>query len=363
MWGYTFPMLIDVIKVFIPATIAFTIGMLGTPALTAFLYRNELWKKKAKTVAVDGGGTPIFNQLHAHKEVGTPKLGGVVIWVGALVTSLFFWVIDSATSIDIFAKLDFVSRDQTWIPLTTLAIGGIVGAIDDLLDIRGSKDHKAGGLSLTKRLWAVGIVGLLCALWFYLKLDVSSIGIPFADNLELGVLFIPFFMLVTLALYSGGVIDGIDGLAGGLFATMFTAYGVIAFYQQQFNLSALCATIVGALLAFLWFNIPPARFYMSETGSMALTVTLAVVAFMTDALTERHGLFVLPLIALPLLVTTGSVILQLLSKKYRGKKVFMVAPLHHHFEAIGWPAYKVTMRYWVLGVMCAVVGVTVALLG
>lgn len=356
-------MLIDVIKVFVPATVAFVIGILGTPVVTSYLYRNELWKKKAKTVAIDGGGTPIFNQLHAHKEVGTPKLGGVVIWGGALVASLLFWLTDSFTPFTIFDKLDFVSRDQTWIPLVTLAIGGVVGAIDDFLDIRGSHDHKAGGLSLKKRLIVVATVGLLCALWFYFKLDVTSIGLPFANNLELGFFFIPFFILVTLALYSGGVIDGIDGLAGGLFATMFGAYSIIAFYQQQFNLAALCATIVGALLAFLWFNIPPARFYMSETGSMALTITLAVVAFMTDALAEGNGIFVLPLIALPLIVTTASVIIQLLSKKYRnGKKVFMVAPLHHHFEAIGWPAYKVTMRYWIIGVMCAVIGVTVALI-
>jgi phospho-N-acetylmuramoyl-pentapeptide-transferase len=357
-------MLLDVIKVFLPATIAFIIGMLGTPALTAYLYRNELWKKKAKTVSIDGGGTPIFNQLHAHKEVGTPKLGGVVIWASALITAILLWLADTMSSFGIFDKLDFVSRDQTWIPLVTLAIGGIVGAVDDFLDIRGSIDHKAGGLSLKKRLAAVALVGLLCALWFYFKLDVSSIGLPFAHIFDLGVFFVPFFILVTLALYSGGVIDGIDGLAGGLFATMFTAYGVIAFYQQQLNLSALCATIVGALLAFLWFNIPPARFYMSETGSMALTVTLAVVAFMTDSLSEGHGIIVLPIIALPLIVTTASVILQLISKKFRnGKKIFLVAPLHHHFEAIGWPAYKVTMRYWVLGVMCAVIGVTIALLG
>lgn len=356
-------MLIDVFKVFVPATVAFVVGILGTPALTSYLYRNELWKKKAKTVAVDGGGTPIFNQLHAHKEVGTPKLGGVVIWVGALITSLFFWLADAFTPFTMFNKLDFVSRDQTWIPLVTLAIGGIVGAVDDFLDIQGSVDHKAGGLSLRKRLAVVAVVGLLCAVWFYFKLDVSSISLPFANSLELGFFFIPFFILVTLALYSGGVIDGIDGLAGGLFATMFGAYGIIAFYQQQFNLSALCATIVGALLAFLWYNIPPARFYMSETGSMALTITLAVVAFMTDALAEGKGIFVLPIIALPLIVTTASVIIQLVSKKYRnGKKVFMVAPLHHHFEAIGWPAYKVTMRYWIIGVMCAVLGVTIALI-
>nr|MBA3550801.1 phospho-N-acetylmuramoyl-pentapeptide-transferase [Patescibacteria group bacterium] len=170
--------------------------------------------------------------------------------------------------------------------------------------------------------------------------------------------------IVVMALYSGGVIDGIDGLSGGVFASMFFAYGGIAFYQQQIDLAAFCAVLVGTILAFLWFNIPPARFYMSETGSMSLTITLAVVAFMTDALVGGYGFLVLPIIALPLLVTSASVIIQLLSKKFRdGKKVFRVAPLHHHFEAIGWPAYKVTMRYWIISIICAVLGMILALVG
>jgi phospho-N-acetylmuramoyl-pentapeptide-transferase len=176
--------------------------------------------------------------------------------------------------------------------------------------------------------------------------------------------FIPIFILVTLAIYAGGVIDGIDGLSGGVFAAMFTAYAGIAFYQQQINLAAFCAMIVGAILAFLWFNIPPARFYMSETGTMGLTLTLAVVAFMTDALGEGHGLLALPVVAFPLVITVCSDIIQLLSKKFRnGKKVFLVAPVHHHFEAIGWPGYKVTMRYWVISIIFAIVGLIVALIG
>ncbi len=179
--------------------------------------------------------------------------------------------------------------------------------------------------------------------------------------LNLGLLFIPFFILVTAALYAGGVIDGIDGLAGGVFAAIFSAYGIIAFYQDQINLAAFCAMIVGGLLAFLWFNVPPARFYMTETGTMGLTVTLAVVAFMTDSLGGGHGVSVLPIIAFPLVITVGSNLIQVFSKKFRGKKVFLVAPLHHHFEAIGWPGYKVTMRYWILGLMFALLGVIFAL--
>jgi len=164
-------------------------------------------------------------------------------------------------------------------------------------------------------------------------------------------------MLVMLAIFSGGVIDGIDGLAGGIMAVMFSAYGVIAFFQNQIDLATFCAAIVGGTLAFLWFNVPPARFYMSETGMLGLTVTLSIIAFLTDSVA------VLPIIAFPLIATSASVVIQYLSKKYRGKKVFLVAPLHHHFEAIGWPAAKVTMRYWILSIIFAVVGMIVSILG
>ncbi|MFA6445803.1 MAG: hypothetical protein WCW14_00945 [Candidatus Paceibacterota bacterium] len=355
-------MLVDITKVLLPAIIAFVIGVVMTPFWTGFLYRHELWKKKAKTVAVDGGGTPIFNSLHKEKEVGTPRLGGVIIWCASAITIIFIYLFARATPFIFFDKLDFLSRDQTWIPLLTLILGAIVGLFDDVMEIRGNGGHTAGGMSLRKRLTIIGFISLLCALWFYIKLDVVGIGFFGGSIIYLGWLFVPFFVLVTMALYSGGVIDGLDGLAGGIFATMFTAYAAIAFYQSQFNLAAFCATIVGATLAFLWFNIPPARFYMSETGSMALTITLAVVAFMTDSLGEGHGIIVLPVIALPLVITTASVIIQILSKKFRGKKVFLVAPLHHHFEALGWPAYKVTMRYWIVGVVSAVFGVILALI-
>jgi phospho-N-acetylmuramoyl-pentapeptide-transferase len=240
--------------------------------------------------------------------------------------------------------------------------------IDDYLEIKGSQkdDYKNNGLSLKKRLLIVSVISLACALWFYIKLDVVSIGLPFkilGGELYLGPLFILLFLATALFIYAGGVIDGLDGLAGGVFTTMFAAYGGIAFYQQQIDLAAFCAAIAGGILAFLWFNIPPARFYMSETGTMGLTITLTVVAFMTDRLGEGYGFLVLPVIALPLVVTVLSNIIQVFSKKFRGKKVFKVAPLHHHFEAIGWPAYKVVMRYWIISIVCAILGITLALIG
>ncbi len=352
----------DLVKLFIPSTIGFGIGILITPILTHFLYTHEMWKKKAGKIAPDGRGTPLFNELHKSREVGTPKMGGVIIWASVFITISLFWLGSHFLPFDFLRKFDFLSRSQTWIPLATLMLGAFVGLIDDYLDVLGSRDNIAGGLSFKKRVLIVGTLGLLCALWFYVKLGVSAIGLPFGSQIDLGLFFIPFFVLVVVGLYSGGVIDGIDGLAGGVFASMFASYAGIAFYQHQLDLAAFCAVLVGAILAFLWFNIPPARFYMSETGSMGLSITLAIVAFMTDSLAGGYGILVLPVIALPMIITSLSVIIQLLSKKYRGgKKVFLIAPLHHHFEAMGWPAYKVTMRYWIIGVVCATLGLVLAM--
>jgi len=321
-----------------------------------------MWKKKSGKIDSQGNATPIFNSLHKDREINTPRMGGIIIWLSATITILLIWGISQFLPSEISLKLDFLSRNQTWIPLTTLLIGALVGLIDDYLEIRGLGGHFAGGLSLKKRLAIVALIGLSCGAWFWSKLDIQSIGLPNGGEIYLGWLLIPIFSLIMLAVYSGGVIDGLDGLSGGIFASMFSAYAGIAFYQQQIDLAAFCLVVVGGILAFLWFNIPPARFYMTETGSMALTITLTVVAFMTDRLGGGYGLLVLPVIALPLVITTLSNIIQVTSKRFRnGKKVFLVAPLHHHFEAIGWPAYKVTMRYWIFSVVFSILGVILAL--
>ncbi len=353
-------MIENALKVFLPVTVSFFIGICLSPILTHYLYKYKAWKKKAGKIDAFGSVTPIFNELHKEKEVGTPRLGGIIIWASAIITALIFWSIAKIFPISA-GRLDFISRSQTWIPLATLAIGAIIGMIDDILEIKGSGCAK-GGLPLRKRILIVLTVGLLCGMWFYFKLDVSAISIPFIKDLYLGPLIIPLFALIMLFIYSGGVIDGIDGLAGGVFAVSFSSYGAIALIHSQIDLAAFCGVVVGGLLSFLWFNIPPARFYMSETGTMALTMTLAVVAFMTDKVEGGYGLFVLPLIALPLFITSFSNIIQLISRKFFGKKVFLVAPLHHHFEALGWPSYKVTMRYWIISIVFGIIGFCIALI-
>lgn len=354
-------MIIDIVKIFLPAVIAFWIGILLTPAWSDFLYKNRMWKKKAGKVAYDGNEAHLFNELHKDKETGTPRMGGVIIWFSAFLTITGIWILSNIFQNETFLKIDFLSRDQTWIPFFTLIAGSLVGLIDDYMEVKGSIDKFSNGLSLKKRLLIVGAIGLLIGSWFFLKLEVSGINIPGWGTFELGWFFILFFAIVTLAIYSGGVIDGIDGLAGGIFAIIFSAYSIIAFSIEQINLAAFSAMLVGAILAFLWFNIPPARFYMSETGTMGLTIALSTVAFITDTLGGGYGIIVLPIIAFPLAATSLSNIIQLWSKKYRVKKVFLVAPIHHHFEAKGWPSYKVTMRFWIIGIISALIGVILAL--
>ncbi len=351
-------MLSTATRVLIPSATSFALGITFAPFLAAVLYRSKAWKKKAgKGTGIGGGGTPIFDELHKEREVSTPRMGGILIWASVLATAFFFWICAHLLS-SFWPLLDFVNRRETWLPLLALAAGAFAGLIDDLLEVKRSN----GGLSLPRRLSVVGLIGLAGGWWFYAKLGVSSIGIPFAAPFTLGWLIIPFFALVTLAIYAGGTIDGLDGLAGGVFSIIFIVYAGIAFGEGQASLAAFAASVAGATLAFLWFNVPPARFYMSETGSMALTLALAMTAFSSDALAGGVGVSVLPLIAFPLTATVITTLLQVFWKKVFHKKLFRVAPIHHHFEAIGWPATKVTMRYWIITIITGVLGLAIALL-
>jgi len=346
----------EVIKMFSLGALSFIISILLTPALTHFLYKYKLWQKREKKKSIDGANLQIISKFHQGKGTHTPCLGGLLIWIVPLVMIFVFFLL-SKTGYGIFEKMNFLSRGETWLPLFALIVASLLGLVDDLSQIFGKGKYVGGGLSLSKRILIIVLIGLIGGLWFYFKLDVETIHIPGNGDFNIGWWYILLFIVVMLGTYSGGVIDGLDGLAGGSFATFFTAFAIIAIFQGQINLATFCFVLVGAILAFLWFNIPPARFYMGETGVMGLCATLAVVAFLTDSV------FILPIIAFPLVVESGSCILQLLSKKIRKKKIFLAAPIHHHFEAKGWPAYKVTMRFWVMGLVAALIGVGIRLLG
>lgn len=348
-------------KVLLPAIVSFIVGFSIAPYVGAFLIKHKVWKKKNVHKTIDGKEATITASLHNDEKDPVPRMGGVVVWFSVFVTALFFWSLSKIYPSVTTEKLDFISRNQTWLPLFAMLVGAVVGGIDDLLVTEVVKgrlgSYVGGGLSFPVRLLAVSSLGFFAGWWFYAKLGVDYVHLPFYGDLHLGgFLFILFFIIVTLGTFSTGVIDGVDGLSGGVTSAVFTAYGMIAYVHGQVNIAALCFVIVGGIMAFLWFNIPPALFYLTETGMLSLSLALSVIAFMTNAV------IYLPIIAFPLVVTTLSVILQLFWKKFFKRKLFLVAPLHHHFQAKGWPSSKVTMRYWIVSYICAVLGVVVALI-
>lgn len=326
----------DLIRMFWFALVAFVITIIWTPLLTRFLYKNKI----GKTIRVSPDA-PIYAAMH-QKKSGTPTMGGLLIWVTvAIMTALFN-----------------LTRSATWLPLFCLVATGIVGAVDDLLNVRGIGE-KGGGLSLKQKLPAYAVIAAVGAWWFYSKLGWNVIHIPAKGDFIIGAWYVPLFVAVLIWMaFASNETDGLDGLAGGIFALSYTAYAVIALTQGRTGLAVFCATIVGSLLSFLWFNIPPARFFMGDTGSMALGMTLGVVAFLTNTVI---ALFVITLV---FSIEGLSFIIQMLSKKLRnGKKIFISSPLHHHLEAIGWPEYKITMRMWVISAVCTFAGLALALIG
>lgn len=346
------------INVLVPALIAFVVGIAITPLVTHFLFKFKVWKKTGGKKAMGGHEATEFNRLKGEGETKTPRMGGIIIWASTLLTLSGLYFLALLLPDSIFSRLDFLSRSQTLIPAGMLLVGAVIGFLNDFYDVT----NDGQGLRLSVRLGLITVLAAGLGWWFYEKLGVTAINIPFDGALELGILIIPFFILLTIALYASGVIDGIDGLSGGVFASIFSAYAGIAIVQSQLDLAAFCATLVGGIMAFLWFNIPPARFWMTETGSMALTLALATVVFMTDSLGDGNGIALLPIVGLPLIATVVSNVIQILYRKKTGKKFFRIAPIHHHFEAIGWPSYKVTMRYWIISIFCAVTGVIIATL-
>jgi len=344
-------MLLNLLKIAIPTASAFFLALLLTPIATHFFYKYKMWRKYSRSTS---GVTTDFSKIHnGQDELKTPRVGGIIIWFSALLTILIFYLVSILFPSANSAKMNFLSRNQTLIPVFTLLVGSLIGLWDDLIQIYGSGRFAHDDKSWRKwKVCLVTAISFLIGCWFFYKLGMVSLHVPFGGEVYFGIFIIPFFIIVALATFSGGVIDGIDGLSGGVLAAIFAAYSLIAYANHQIDLAAFSGVLTGVTLAFLWFNIPPARFYMGETGIMGLTITLATLAFLTNSV------FLLPIIALPLVITSGSVILQMLSKKFRnGKKIFKLAPIHHHFEALGWSAAKVTMRFWIFSIMFAIIGV------
>ncbi len=326
---------------FILSVSTFMLAMLLTPFYTYFAYRYKFWKKQ-RTTSTDGEKLEVFNKLHADKfKRNIPTMAGIISVV-------------AISTITFSLNLD---RGQTWLPLAALIGGSLVGLLDDVINIKGQGKGVAGLRSGLKFAMIIAI-GLTLAWFFFTKLEASSIHIPFAGDWELGWVMVPVFAFVVVATSNAvNISDGLDGLAGGLLLMSYGAFGIISIFQAQFILAGFCFTVVGALLSYLWFNIYPARFFMGDTGSFAFGTSLGVIAMLTNSL------FLLPIIGIVFVVEAGSSLIQITSKKYFGRKVFISAPVHQHLEAIGWPETKVTMRFWIIGAVAAFVGILLALAG
>ena len=328
-------------KIFLLGVGSFILAMLITPIYTYFAYKYKFWKQM-RSRAMGGGAAKVYEKLHAEKHKRhIPTMAGVIFVLAIAIITLLF---------------NF-SREQTWLPLAALVCCAAVGLVDDFINIR-SHGKGIAGMRAPIKFALISAIGLVLGWFFYAKLEISSIEIPFIGSWEVGMWIIPIFAFAVVATGNAvNISDGLDGLAGGLAASAFGAYAVIALLDHQFGLAGFCFTIIGALVSYLWFNINPARFFMGDVGAFALGCSLAVVAMLTDTL------FILPIIAFVFVMETLSVILQLLSKKFRHKKIFLSSPVHHHLEAIGWPETKITMRFWLIGMVVAVVGIVVAILG
>ena len=324
------------------ALAGFLFSMLFTPIYTHFAYKYKFWKKQKQTT-VDGKELPIMTKLHAHKFKRVfPTMAGLVGIISVTATTCIF-------------NLD---RGQSWLPLAGFLGGALVGMLDDMINVFGS-GKGAAGLRGPVKFFLISAVGLTLGWFFAFKLGWTDILVPFVGDFTIGGVWVMLIFAFAVVATSNAVniTDGLDGLSGGLAMMAYGAYGVIALFQGNILLFGFCLTVVGWLLSYIWFNVPPARFMMGDTGSFALGAGLGVVSMMTNSF------LLLPIIGLPFVVETSSSLIQLVSKKFFHKKVFISAPLHHHLEAKGWGEAKIVMRFWIIAGVCAILGVFIAATG
>ena len=324
------------------ALAGFLLSMILTPIYTFFAYKYHFWKKQ-KQKTMDGKDLPIMTKLHAHKfKRSFPTMAGLI---GIFSVTIVTWIFN-------------LDRGQTWLPLVGFLGGSFVGVIDDSINIFGT-GRGAAGLRAPVKFFLITAVGLVLGWFFAETLDVTSVLVPFVGNIPIGVggVILLFAFAVVATSNAVNISDGLDGLAGGLAMLSYAAFGVIALLQGNILLFGFCMTVVGWLLSYVWFNVPPARFMMGDTGSFALGAGLGVISMMTNSL------LLLPIIGLPFVVETSSSLIQLIAKKFWHRKIFISAPLHHHLEAKGWGEAKIVMRFWIIAGVCAILGVFLAAVG
>lgn len=273
-------------------------------------------------------------------KLGTPTMGGFMITLPVILLTLIF---------------NLAGRLSMLLPLGVLLATATLGAVDDRLSL--VTNGRGGMTARFKFAWLLTF-SLLAALILHFPLGLRSIYIPFLGKFEIGLWYIPIAVLAIAGTANAvNLTDGLDTLAGGTAAVAFTAYGIIAFLQGQVQVVTFCFTMVGSLLGFLWYNAHPAQVFMGDTGSLALGAALATASFMTGQW------LLLPIIGIVFVGEALSVILQVAYFKLTGgKRLFRMAPLHHHFELIGWSETQITMRFWLISMMAGLLGIALALI-
>ncbi|QQR83847.1 phospho-N-acetylmuramoyl-pentapeptide-transferase [Candidatus Peregrinibacteria bacterium] len=294
--------------------LTFLVALILTPLYLKVAQKLKLGKQIRDT-SVDGAAATVFKELHAKKS-GTPTMGGIIIWISVLL------VIAYSRGLAFFGMIpkSLLDRGQVYLPLFTIIAVGILGAIDDVFNIKSIGGQK--GIAARPKFLLLTLFGALGAWWFYSKLGFSTIHIPSVGDFEIGLWYIPLFILVIVSTANAvNITDGLDGLAGGLLILAFIVFGAIAYAKGLIILAIFCGLIIGALMAFLWNNVPPALFYMGDTGSLSLGATLGVIAMMTDSIV------VLLIVGCVFIIETLSVIIQLTSKSSSKERYF--SSLHY----------------------------------
>ncbi|MEM1312328.1 MAG: hypothetical protein AAGF07_02600 [Patescibacteria group bacterium] len=361
---------LEAAKILTYTALSYLLAMWWAPSLIKLLVWLKFWKKKSRNVTTTGEKLEVTKKFYQEQEekTKTPRAGGLIIWITTLVFATSFWIVlKMEPDNKLIQFLNFVSRRETFIPIGTLFFGSVLGFIDDALaTLDTGGNYKAGGLKLSHRLSLVTIISVAIGLWFYYKLNMVDItlipNLLSLKQLHIDSIFltswiiIPATITVLLGLWSSSIIDGFDGLAAGTFIPIYLCYAALAFSRGFYNISTLLMVMVGTMTAYLWYNIPPAKFTMGETGAIGVLLTLGVVSFLIDAV------YILPIAGFMLVLTSASAVIQILSKKIFKRKILLAAPLHHHLEAIGWQRNQITMRYWLISIMCSVLGLAIGLL-
>lgn len=360
----------EIVKILTYTVLSFLTALWWAPSLIRLLRWLRFWKKENRKINMSGGDfqDDTLKKFYQNDEskLKVPRGGGLLIWINALVFAALFWILLKIEPANrLFQFLNFVSRTQTFIPIGTMFFGAIVGFIDDAFStLESSGNYKAGGLKLSQRLGLVFVLSLLIGLWFHLRVDIHSLSVfgyrldlinIFGSGQDWGWLIVPITIIILLSLYGSSVIDGFDGLSGSVFVPIYICFSGIAYAKGFYDIATFMGVVAGSIMAFLWFNISPAKFYMGDTGTSALLLTLGVVAILIDAV------YLLPIAGLVLFVTVLSNVIQITSKKLFKRKIFRAAPIHHHFEAMGLKRDQIVFRYSLVTIAMCTLSIALAL--